>query len=142
MINLSPFFLDIYHFSKPLMSLFCDFARQGWWCLGNCDVPKLFLACFPLSTLIFVKKQIEKTTYGINIRIFHSRLLIWHPSVGTVASLAKSLFFFHRPPPSSQSVRIGSGQNDSMDTEKHPLAPTVPRRTCGPFFSDLRELSV
>lgn len=80
------------------MSLFRDFARQGWWCLGNCDVPKLFLACFPLSTLIFVEKQIEKTTYGINIRIFHSRLSVWHPSVGSVASLAKSLFFFTTPP--------------------------------------------
>lgn len=69
---------------NPLMSLFRDFAWQGWRCLGNCDVPKLFLACFPLSTLIFVEKQIEKTTYGINIRIFHSRLSVWRPSVGSV----------------------------------------------------------
>lgn len=111
------------------MSLFRDFARQGWWCLGNCDVPKLFLACFPLSTLIFVEKQIEKTTYGINIRIFHSRLSVWRPSVGFVASLAKSLFFFTTP-----LLLLEPGQNDSMDTEKYPLAPTTLRRTS---FSDL-----
>lgn len=124
------------------MSLFRDFARQGWWCLGNCDVPKLFLACFPLSTLIFVKKQIEKTTYGINIRIFHSRLSVWRPSVESVASLAKSLFFFADPLLLLQAAGSDQAKNDSMDTEKHPLAPTTLRRTCGPSFSDLRELSV
>lgn len=37
--------MDIYHFNKPLMSLFLDFSKQGW-CLGNWDVLKLFLACF------------------------------------------------------------------------------------------------
>lgn len=134
MINLSPFFVDIYHFSKPLMSLFRDFARQGWWCLGNSDVPKLFLACFPLSTLIFVKKQIEKTTYGINIRIFHSRLLVWRPSVGSVASLAKSLFFFRRPPPSSESDQAKTIARTQRSTPWPPQPLAGPAAPLSPIW--------